>query len=139
MIYARQSRKQIPTHLENFDYPQMNPNCIERRDSIVALQALELMNSGMVHDLADHFAHRVNREAGQERAKQVDRVYLIAMSRLPTELERQIGVSALERLTAQWSTTLAASGKPDEQLATQKSLATYCHTVMNGAALLYID
>src|SRR5262249_47972426 len=46
LIYVQHARKNIPTHLENFDYPQMNPNCIERRDSVVALQALHLMNSG---------------------------------------------------------------------------------------------
>ena len=33
LIYVQQTRKQLPTHLENFDFPQMNPNCLERRDS----------------------------------------------------------------------------------------------------------
>jgi hypothetical protein len=139
MIYVRQSRKQMPTHLENFDYPQMNPNCSERRDSIVALQALELMNTRMVQDLANHFAERVEREAGKEPAKQVDRVYLIAMSRLPSDVERQIGVDALDRLGKQWSKALAAAGKPDPELAAEKALATYCHAVMNSAGLLYVD
>ena len=32
-VYLQQQRKVIATHLENFDFPQMNPNCIERRDS----------------------------------------------------------------------------------------------------------
>ena len=56
LIYVQQTRKQVPTHLENFDFPQMNPNCIERRDSTVAPQALHLMNNGMVRELAEHFA-----------------------------------------------------------------------------------
>src|SRR5262249_33634500 len=38
LIYVTHMRKQLPTHLENFDYPQMNPNCVERHDSIVAPQ-----------------------------------------------------------------------------------------------------
>ncbi len=139
MIYVRQSRKQIPTHLENFDYPQMNPNCIERRDSIVAPQALELMNAGMVHELGGQFAKRLEREAGKTRAAQIDRAYLIALSRLPSDEERQIGLEALDRLTKQWTQTLAASGKPDPGLAAEKSLATYCHAIMNSAGLLYID
>ena len=49
----QQPRKQLPTHLENFDFPQMNPNCLERRDSTVAPQALHLLNNGMVEQLAD--------------------------------------------------------------------------------------
>jgi mono/diheme cytochrome c family protein len=67
-VYVRQSRKQLPTHLENFDYPQMNPNCVERRDSTVAPQALHLLNNGAVHNLAEHFARRVHREAGTDAA-----------------------------------------------------------------------
>src|SRR5262249_30537457 len=40
LVYVRQARKSLPTHLENFDAPQMNPNCLERRESTVAPQAL---------------------------------------------------------------------------------------------------
>ena len=83
LIYVRQARKQIPTHLENFDFPQMNPNCIARRDSTVAPQALYLLNNGMVEELAAQFARRIRREAGADLARQIERVYLVALSRLP--------------------------------------------------------
>src|SRR5207249_1686568 len=63
-IYVAQQRKQVPTLLENFDLPQMNPNCIERRDSTVATQALHLMNNRLVQDLAEHFAENVQKQAG---------------------------------------------------------------------------
>src|SRR5207302_135275 len=101
LIYVRQTRKQIPTHLENFDFPQMNPNCVERRDSTVAPQALHLMNNGMVEQLATEFAKRV-RTASDDRGKQIDAVYLIALSRLPTDEEKQLGRDALRDLTAAW-------------------------------------
>lgn len=129
IIYVRQSRKQIPTHLENFDNPQMNPNCIERRDSIVALQALQLINAGMIQDLSNHFARRVNRESGAEKGKQIDRVYLIAMSRLPSDEERKISVEAREKLAEEWSRALDDSGKPDKNSASENDLAAYCHTI----------
>src|SRR5207253_2440040 len=88
LIYVQQLRKQLPTHLESFDFPQMNPNCIERRGSTVAPQALYLMNNGMVYQLAEHFARRVCREAGADPAKQVERAYWIALSRPPGEEEK---------------------------------------------------
>ena len=44
----------------NFDFPQMNPNCLERRDSTVAPQALHLMNNGMVAIWPSSFARRVS-------------------------------------------------------------------------------
>jgi mono/diheme cytochrome c family protein len=139
LVYVQQARKQLPTHLENFDYPQMNPNCVDRRDSIVAPQALELMNTRMVHELAEQFAQRVIGHAGANQTKQVESVYWIALSRPPSDEEKQVGLTGLTRLTDKWSKELAASGKPDKDSAAVKALATYCHTIMNSADFLYVD
>ena len=139
LIYVRQTRKQLPTHLETFDYPQMNPNCIERRNSTVAPQALHLMNSGMVQQLAERFAERVHQEAGADPVNQVASVYWIALSRPPTEEEKEVGVDALARLSATWAKHNAAAGKNDRDAANLKALATFCHAIMNSAAFLYVD
>jgi len=32
-VYVQQQRKVVATHLEAFDFPQMNPNCVDRRDT----------------------------------------------------------------------------------------------------------
>ncbi len=139
LIYVKHMRKQLPTHLENFDFPQMNPNCVERRDSIVATQALQMMNTGMVHDLAGHFAQRVFRKAGTDPTKQVELVYLIALSRPPSDEEKDVGRDALGKLLDQWTKQLADSGKPDKEAAALKALTTYCHAIMNSAGFLYVD
>ena len=65
-IYVLHRRTKLPTILESFDSPQMGPNCLERGESIVAPQALHLLNNAAVHELAGHFADRVLREAGAE-------------------------------------------------------------------------
>jgi len=139
LIYVQQSRKQILTHLENFDYPQMNPNCVERRESIVAPQALHLMNTAMVHNLAEHFAQRISMHAGADPSKQIERVYLSALSRLPSDEEKRIGLNAMAKLTEQWTKQLADPGKADKEAAGLKALTTYCHTIMNSAGFLYVD
>lgn len=139
LIYVKHLRKQTLTHLENFDYPQMNPNCIERRDSIVALQALHLMNTGMVHELAGHFARRVMNEAGSDPRSQIGRVYWLALSRPPSAEESRIGTAALETLTSEWRKESARASQADEQSASLKALTTYCHTIMNSAGFLYVD
>lgn len=139
LIYVRQTRKQIPTLLENFDFPQMNPNCLERRDSTVAPQALHLLNNGMVQQLAEHFAQRVKREAGNEPTKQIERVYLIALTRTPTEAEKKLGVEALARLSEKWEQHLTKIGKPDKGAAGLKALTSYCHAILNSAGFLYVD
>ncbi|HVS36525.1 MAG TPA: DUF1553 domain-containing protein, partial [Gemmataceae bacterium] len=138
LLYVQQLRKQVVTHRDDFDFPQQNPNCIERRDSTVAPQALYLMNSGMVQQLAEDFARRATREAGTDPAKQVDRVYRIALSRPPTEEEKSIGLDALRRLADRWAEE-AGGDKPDRDALRLKALTTYCHTIMNSAAFLYVD
>jgi cytochrome c553 len=132
LIYVQQLRKQIPTHLETFDFAQMNPNCIERRDSTVAPQALYLMNNGMVDQLAERFAERVRGEAGEDAGSQVERVYWIALSRPPTKGECATGVQAMRDLSTEWA-------KSDAKSARQKALKTYCRAIMNSAGFLYVD
>ena len=138
LVYVQQTRKQPATHAETFDFPQMNPNCIERRDSTVAPQALHLMNNGMVEQLATEFARRVRRIAGDDRGKQVEAVYLIALSRLPTDEEKQLGREAISDLVSTWDKQLAAS-KPTSDALELKALATYCHAILNSAAFLFVD
>jgi mono/diheme cytochrome c family protein len=134
MIYVQSQRKVVVTHLENFDFPQMNPNCIERRSSTVAPQALHLLNNGMVRHLAEQFARRVRREAGADPARQIEWVYLTALSRPPREEEKALGQMALTDLTKEWSRQ-----KVDSDEAAHRALTTYCHTILNSAAFLYID
>jgi hypothetical protein len=133
MIYVQVQRKVVPTHMENFDFPQMNPNCIERRDSTVAPQALHLLNNGMVQRLAGDFARRACRVAGTDPGRQLEWIYLSALSRHPTEEEKQLGLTALARLTAAWSK------QPGTDSSAQRALTTYCHTILNSAAFLYVD
>lgn len=134
MIYVQLQRKVVATHLENFDFPQMNPNCVERRGSTVAPQALHLLNNGMVRRLAEQFARRVREEAGPDPARQIEWVYLTALSRLPLEEEKILGRLTLASLLMEWG-----KHEVDKDEASHRALATYCHTILNSAAFLYVD
>jgi hypothetical protein len=134
MIYVQSQRKVVPTHLENFDFPQMNPNCVERRGSTVPTQALHLLNNGMVRRLAERFSRRVRQEAGSDPERQIEWVHLMALSRPPSEEEKTLGQAALARLSKGWSKHPA-----DREEAGQRALTAYCHTILNSAAFLYID
>jgi hypothetical protein len=138
-IYVQQQRKQLPTLLEDFDLPQMNPNCLERRESTVAPQALHLMNNGTIRQLAGRLADRVRQEAGADPVAQIERVYLIALGRPPGDEETAVGLLALVRLTDQWGRHLARTARPDPDEAARRALAGYCHTILNSAAFLYVD
>ena len=134
-IYVLHRRTKIPTLLENFDYPQMGPNCVERSESIVAPQALHLLNNRMVHELSGHFADRVTQQAGDDPAEQVCAVYRIALSRFPADDELQLGVRLLKSFREKWQSHNGA----DEAMVARAALASYCHGVMNSAAFVYLD
>jgi len=142
-VYLRQRRKEFPTFLSTFDLPSMTPNCIERPESTVALQALFLMNNATIDQLAGSFAERVEREAGAEIESQVRRAHLVAFSRRPAEEEFEAGRTALELLRQHWTVHLAAeakAGRPNKGAPTdRRALASYCHALINSAAFLYID
>ncbi|MGH7136977.1 MAG: DUF1553 domain-containing protein, partial [Pirellulales bacterium] len=139
LIYVQQLRKQVVTHLENFDFPQMSPNCLERRESMVAPQALHLMNNGMVMELAEHFASRVKAEVGSDAAKQVERVYLLALGRPPSDDEKTLCLEGMNQLVAQWDKHQEAAGAPDSEAARSKALTAFCHAIVNSAGFLYVD
>lgn len=139
MIYVQQQRKKLPTHLENFDYPQMNPNCLERRDSVVSPQALYLMNNGMVFDLAESFAARVRKDVGDDAEKQIQRISLLAFGRLLDDEEQKTAMDSLILMEAAWTAHLTSTGSADPDAVRQKALTAYCHAIMNSAEFLYID
>lgn len=136
-VYLRQRRKEMPTFLETFDLPQMNPGCQLRANSNVAQQALYLMNNSMVRSLADGFAKQVA-EASSDPEQQIQTVFLSALGRPASPEEVTEGRANLTELEKAWSDHLVAAGESASG-ATQKALATYCHTILNTAGFLYID
>jgi hypothetical protein len=127
-IYLQYRRTEIPTMMETFDYPEMGPNCVTRSVSIVSPQSLMLMNNEHVHNLAVAFADRVEKlKQDHDPGSLVDTVYQVALTRPPSEQERRLGIETLKELETTWN------GDP------QKALETYCHTILNSAAFLYID
>jgi mono/diheme cytochrome c family protein len=141
-VYVQQRRSAIPTILETFDLPQMMPNCVERPDSTVASQALHLLNNGMVRELAREFAEQVIREHPNDPYRQVELTYKTALSRLPTDDEKQLALESLEQLTAHWQRTQAAAS---EEATEEKvppatlALAGLCRVIVNSAEFIFID
>ena len=143
-IYVQQRRTQIPTILDNFDLPQMGPNCIERGESTVAPQALHLLNNQMVHELSLAFADRIYLESGPDTDRQVQQVYRTALARNPTTKELKLATDSLERLSQIWRNRLRSaeskvSANAIQEKATRRALANLCHAIMNSASFLYID
>ncbi|MEO2031381.1 MAG: PSD1 and planctomycete cytochrome C domain-containing protein [Planctomycetaceae bacterium] len=129
-IYLQYRRTEIPSLMATFDYPEMGPNCVNRSVSTVSPQSLMMMNNQHVRHLAKAFASRVAAaldDQAHDLNRQVDTVYRLALSRSPTEEERQTAVESLNVLQLAW------------QGDGQAALESFCHTILNSAAFLYID
>ena len=138
-IYIRQRRNEIPTILEAFDLPRMNPNCVTRPESTVASQALHLMNNAMIDQLATDFAQRVLISSASDLQSWVTQIYWIALSRPPTDEETLLGKKSLQTLEDLWRQNLSKANSANLDKARHQALSTYCHVILNSAAFLYID
>ena len=131
-IYLQYRRTEIATMMDTFDYPQMGPNCLDRPISTVSPQALMLLNDKHVHDLSLSFANRImgiieSQKLDDQNRTRVNLVYQTAFSRPANENELELGDMTLSKLERDW------------QGDRTQALATYCHTIFNTAAFLYVD
>jgi hypothetical protein len=132
-IYVNQRRSEVPTMLDNFDFPQLSPACLTRTQSNVAPQALHLLNNATIYELSEDFANRLEGEAGSDLRRQVEQAYWIALSRAPTAEEMRVASDDLLKLKK------AAAKDVKGPDAEHKALTAFCHTILNSAAFLYID
>lgn len=138
-VYVQQLRKQPPSLLESFDLPAMNPNCLQRAESLVAPQALHLLNDRGIRELARQCAERVRQGAGADPTRQVQWLYRIALSRAPSATEQELCLTALDDLTRAFAEESVAAAATSHLENASKALTVLCHSVMNSAAFLYID
>ncbi len=112
--WARSGRNNL---LDAFDCPDPSTNTPRRAMTTTPAQALSLLNNALVLRMADAFADRLRREAGQNAARQVERAYLLAYGRPAVGEE-------------------AAAAR---QFIDRHGLPAFCRVVFNSNEFLYID
>ncbi len=73
--------------LPTFDAPDGNTTCTRRSRSDTPLQALTLANDRVFVEMADGLAERILRETGSDRRAQIQRAFLVCLSREPSRAE----------------------------------------------------
>ncbi len=115
-VYVYRRRSLVFPFFETFDLPDQGTTTATRNVSTVAPQALTLLNNPFVIGQADLFAKRLEEEAPNDVARQVDLAYQVALTRLPTEREGTIG----------------------HRLVTERSLVDLAHVMFNLNEFLYV-
>jgi hypothetical protein len=113
-VYVLQRRSQTSTLLEDFDLPQMSPNCVERTVATVAPQALHLLNNKMIHGWAAAMAERIVHEAGANCDLQVRRAYELALGRPPTTAELDVTLRSIGEFREKWAAAALADRRPEK-------------------------
>jgi len=87
-VYIFQRRSLPLPMMAAFDALPFSESCDRRSSTTTPLQALSLMNGSLVQEESAYLAKRVEREAGSDRKNQIDRVFMIVLSREPNTEER---------------------------------------------------
>jgi hypothetical protein len=103
--------------METFDLPENSISCARRNVSIVAPQALSLLNSSLTIEVARALAQRVQQEAGTDTLKQIERVFALTLQRVPQPDERRACLA----------------------LVRQRNLAELCRALLNVNEFVFID
>ncbi len=107
-------------------FDRADPSLIvaQRGQSVVAPQALFFLNDPFVSSMAKALAARIIKEAPTNDEGRIRYLYALALGRLPTKAEIELGVKRLQ--------VAAGPGGPD-------SLERYCLLVLCTNEFLYID
>ena len=129
-VYLVRKRVLPVPFLQAFDLPESAVSCGRRGTTVVAPQALALLNSPEAGRYAQAFADAVAAAAGVDRAKQVEFAFGRALQRPPSTTEAKQAAALLTRHTA------AHSGEPN---ASRQALSDLCLVLLNVNEFVYID
>jgi hypothetical protein len=125
--------------LEVFDAPNPTPNCELRNSSMVATQALLMLNDDFAFATADALAARISR-AKPDLPARIALGWRLAFGVEPTPAQ----VAAAQSFVTEQRTSLAAAAssggkKPDGATVENQALATYCQALFASNRFLYVD
>jgi len=95
-IYLMNKRNLRLPFLEVFDQPDSLVSCPRRESSTHPPQALELLNGSLTNTEAEHFAARLEKEAGPDLRRQVDLAFRIVSGRPPNARQLRESVEFLK-------------------------------------------
>jgi hypothetical protein len=116
MVYATGVRQRPDGVFGAFDCPDGGQIAPKRIRSTTPLQALNLLNSGFISQVAGFFAERLEREAGSDTGARIRRAFALAFNRVPSDDE--------------W--------KASEELIREQGLKLFCRALFNANEFAYV-
>ena len=113
------------------DFPDPAVSTGDRATSVVASQALLMLNSEFVMQAAAGFADRLLAGPGDD-ARRLSRLYVIAFGRQPTDQEQRADRAFLAELDQ------ARAGGPAAEAGRREAWSTLCHVVLAANEFIYL-
>jgi hypothetical protein len=139
-VYAFIKRSMVVPMLEVLDLCDTTRTSAKRSVTTVARQALTLFNGDFVNRQAGYFARRLEREAGSDAEKHIERAYFLALCRPPTSNEMAAMVKFLKQVAE--SQDREVSGQEAEKILKinrTKALEQMCRVIFNLNEFVYPD
>ena len=134
-IYMFQKRVIPHPLMELFDRPASSQSCGRRQQTLVAPQALALLNDPFVRSQAETFAQRLMQEA-EETSTRVELAFETSLGRPPEQEEL---TDAVEFVSAGQKRRINRDAKIDEADAYAAALADFCQVLFGLNEFFYID
>ncbi|MFL5243722.1 MAG: DUF1549 domain-containing protein [Gemmataceae bacterium] len=131
-IYFFVKRSQLISPMILFDAPDTLQGLEQRSATVIAPQALMLINSAIVRSFADNFAKRLEPQAIWKWDDDVRRGYMTALSRQPNAEELKESVEFLKQQVESYK----KDGKGDAQ---HLALADFCQVLMGLNEFIYVE
>ncbi|HCQ39797.1 MAG TPA: hypothetical protein DIV39_11630 [Verrucomicrobiales bacterium] len=129
-IYLTVKRSNLIPILQLFDAPDAMQGIGQRIATTVPPQALAMMNSSYVREIAEKFATRIRSDESASIPEIIQRAYQHALSRLPTTAEEQ-QMSAFIKGQAE--------SYGDSPQAMDTAIADFCQTVICLNEFIFVD
>ena len=126
-IYAK--RGLLSPFMTAFDFPDTTLPCGRRDVTLVAPQALTLLNNAFVHDLSDALAATIEKTTEIADAR-VDLAWRKILGRDPSAKEHAQSIEHIQRQTQRFS------NMPNKSTL---ALASLCQVLMNSNEFLFVD
>ncbi len=133
-LYMFSQRSLLSPFMTVFDFGDTNLPCGQRDVTIVAPQALALLNDEFAHGRSAALADRVVKTAGDDRDRQIQTAWSFAYGRDPDAAEMTAARQHLKHQRERFAAAPSAGSTP-ELLA----LASLCHVLLNANEFLYVD
>jgi Protein of unknown function (DUF1549)/Protein of unknown function (DUF1553)/Planctomycete cytochrome C len=129
-LYMYSRRSLLSPLMTTFDFCDTTLPCGERDVSVVAPQALALLNGAFAHEQSRYAAARVRSLAGSDASACVDAAWRLVLSRSPSRAEAAAACEHLDRQRLQFRD----DARPDEL-----ALASLCHVLINCNEFMFVD